>query len=227
MGRGLVDPVDDVRATNPPSNTELLDALAMKVIESKFDAKAIIRVLCASRVYQADSHTNETNSRDLQNYSRFYLKRPQAEVLLDMISSATGVAEKFQGMPTGTRAIQLWDSKLRHDFLKQFGRPMRVTACECERVSEPTTAQVMHLMNGDTIAHRLRHDDGNVARWLRLFKDDAQVLDEMSLTMLGRFPTDKERALVKDHLTSAPSRREGFEDVAWALLNSREFLFNH
>jgi hypothetical protein len=227
MGRGLVDPVDDVRATNPPSNVELLDALAAKFIELKYDTKAMIRIIAASRVYQTSTKTNETNERDQQNYSRFYFKRPEAEVLLDMVSDVTGVPEKFLGMPAGTRAIQLWDSKVRHDFLKQFGRPMRVTACECERVGEPTTAQILHLMNGDTINHKLRHEDGHIARWCRQYKDDMQLLDEIYLTFASRLPTDNERKFVKEYLTKMNNRREAFEDVAWALLNTKEFMFNH
>ncbi len=126
LGRGLVEPVDDVRATNPPSNPELLDALARCVVENKYDVKALIRTITASRVYQLSSKPNATNERDEQNYSRALFKRIPAEVLLDMVCQTTGVGERFDGMPAGTRAIQLWDSKASHYFLKVFGRPERV-----------------------------------------------------------------------------------------------------
>lgn len=227
MGRGLIDPVDDVRSSNPPSNSELLDALAAKFVELKYDTKALLRLIVAARVYQASSKPNDTNLRDTHNYSRFYLKRPQAEVLLDMVSDATGVPEKFLGFPAGTRAVQVWDSKIRHDFLKQFGRPMRTTACECERVSEPTTAQILHLMNGDTVTHKLRHDDGHVVRWLRAYTDDRQLTEELFLAFLSRLPTNDEWKQIEAHVKKINNRREAFEDVAWALLNSKEFLFNH
>src|SRR5262249_39749711 len=151
LGRGLVDPVDDVRATNPPTNPELLDALAKHLVDSKFDFRQLVRTITASRIYQLSSKPNATNEKDEQNYSRARLKRMDAEVLLDAISQATGVAERFDGVPAGTRAIQLWDSKVRHYFLKLFGRPQRISACECERVTEPGVAPALHLLNSPEI----------------------------------------------------------------------------
>ncbi|HLW66815.1 MAG TPA: DUF1549 domain-containing protein, partial [Gemmataceae bacterium] len=147
LGRGLVEPVDDVRATNPPTNPELLDALARNLAENKFDLRKFIGTISASRAYQTSSATNTTNERDEQNYSRALFRPLEAEVLLDMVSQATGVPEKFQGEPAGLRAIQLWDSKVSHYFLKQFGRPVRVSSCECERNHEPGVAQVLHFLN--------------------------------------------------------------------------------
>ncbi|HKA07890.1 MAG TPA: DUF1549 and DUF1553 domain-containing protein [Gemmataceae bacterium] len=227
LGRGLVEPVDDVRSTNPPSNPELLDALARQFVESKFDVKAMIRLICASRVYQTSSTPNETNTRDDQNYSRALFKRPDAEVMLDMVTQATGVPEKFDAASLGTRAIQLWDSKVRHYFLKQFGRPVRASACECERNAEPNIAQVLHLLNSEFINDRLRHDDGSIARWCRLYADDRRVLEEMWLTFLSREPRADETKLALDHLHRSKNRREAFEDIGWALLNTKEFMFNH
>ena len=153
-----------MRATNPPTNPELLDALAKCVVENKYDVKALIRAITASRVYQLSSKPNATNERDEQNYSRAPFKRIQAEVLLDMVCQTTGVPERFDGMPAGTRAIQLWDSKASHYFLKVFGRPERVSACECERRHEPSTAQVLHLLNAPEIQAKLEHDAGYVAK---------------------------------------------------------------
>src|SRR5205823_1353260 len=132
LGRGLVEPVDDVRATNPPTNPELLDALARSFAEGKYDFRQLIRTITASRVYQLSSRPNATNERDEQNYSRALFRRIDSEVLLDMVSQATGVGEKFHGVPPGVRAIQLWDSKVPHYFLKVFGRPVRISICECE-----------------------------------------------------------------------------------------------
>ncbi len=228
MGRGLVEPVDDLRATNPPSNPELLDALAKSVIESRFDVKKVIKLICESRTYQTSSASLPANAKDEQNHSRMLLKRPDAEVLLDMVSHSTGIAEKFEGMPNGTRAIQLWDSKVRHIFLKQFGRPARISACECERNAEPSIAQVLNLLNGETINDKLRHDQGRIAILARDIKNDSEVVDEMFLAILSRLPTAAERDRITSHLAKNSTRRQqAMEDVAWALLNTKEFLFIH
>lgn len=228
LGRGLVDPVDDVRSTNPPTNPELLDALAKFVVDSRFDVKALIRLICSSRAYQTTTTPNASNAKDDRNYSRGLLKRPDAEVLLDMISHALGVPEKFEGAPEGTRAVQLWDSKLKHYFLTTFGRPARVSSCECERVGEPNIAQVLHLLNGETVQDRLRHDSGNVARWCRTIAKDDELAVEMYLTILSRSPTIDEKKRVLEYVAkNEKSRRAAWEDVAWALINTKEFLFNH
>ena len=228
LGRGLVEPVDDVRSTNPPSNPELLDDLAKFFVESKYDVKALVRLICASRVYQTTSAPNATNAKDEQNYSRALFKRPAAEVLLDMVTHVTGVPEKFDGFPVGTRAVQLWDSKVGHYFLKAFGRPSRTSACECERVGEPTIAQVLHLLNSETIDACVRHDGGNLARWLRSIPSDEKFLEELWLTALGRYPSPVEVRKANEYLgVKGRPRREGMEDLAWAILNTKEFLFNH
>ena len=164
LGRGLVEPVDDVRATNPPSNPELLDALARHLVESKFDLRALIRTITASRVYQLSSQPNATNERDEQNYSRALFKRIGAEVLLRHGVPDHRRAGEVRGRPPGTRAIQLWDSKVPHYFLKVFGRPERISACECERNHEPSVAQVLHLLNSPEIQAKLSHEAGTVAR---------------------------------------------------------------
>ncbi len=228
MGRGLVEPVDDMRATNPPSNPELLDALATAFIDSKYDVKRMVKLICESRTYQTATASVPGNAKDEQNYSRMLLKRPDAEVLLDMISQAAGVPEKFEGMPAGTKAVQLWDSKARHGFLKQFGRPARVSACECERASEPSIAQVLNLLNGETLNDKLRHEQGRVAALSRETPDDAAVVEELYLTIFSRPPTAAEQATVKAHLAKAAGRRQqALEDVAWALFNTKEFMFIH
>ncbi|MFL5339242.1 MAG: DUF1549 and DUF1553 domain-containing protein, partial [Gemmataceae bacterium] len=186
LGRGLVEPVDDVRATNPPTNPELLDALAQHLVECHFDMRQLIRAITASRVYQTSSRPNATNERDEQNYSRALLKRLDAEVLLDMVCQTTGVPEKFRGQPEGSRAIQLWDSKVPHYFLRLFGRPERTSACACERTHEPGVPQVLHLLNSPEVHAKLGHATGTVARLMRQTADDRGLVEELYLTFASR-----------------------------------------
>jgi hypothetical protein len=232
LGRGLVEPVDDFRATNPPSNPQLLDALATHLADEQFDLRALLKTICASRVYQHSAKTNETNLRDEQNYSRALLKRMDAEVLLDAVCQVTGVSEKFDGAPAGTRAIELWDSQIEHYFLRLFGRPVRQTACECERIVEPSVAQVLHLLNSERVDSKLRHEAGRVAQLVARESDNGKLADELYLTVFARFPTAAERATAVEHLNIAAAgdvaaRREKTEDLLWTMLNSLEFVFNH
>ena len=228
LGTGIVEPVDDVRATNPPSNPELLDALAKFTIENRYDVKKLIAAIAASRTYQTSSKPNETNERDDRNFSRALFKRPDAEVLLDIVCQSTGVPEKFTGSPGVTRAVQLWDSKARHEFLKLFGRPVRATACECERTKEPSVAQVLNLLNSPDVQAKLSHESGTVSRLVRGNTDDAKLVEEMYLTFFARLPSSDELKVATEHLKKrSVARREAAEDLAWAMLNSTEFLFNH
>ncbi|MBI2949622.1 MAG: DUF1549 domain-containing protein [Verrucomicrobia bacterium] len=228
LGRGLVEPVDDLRATNPPSNPELLDALARHAVEAQFDVKSLIRTIAASRTYQLASHPNETNEPDEQNYSRALFKRQPAEVLLDAVCQTTGTGEKFPGVPAGYRAIQVWDSDVSHYFLKLFGRPVRKTACECERNAEASIAQVLHLLNSPQVHAKLTHEQGSVARLTGLNPDNGKLTEELYLTFYSRFPTAKERRSAEKYLTESGSdRRHAAEDLAWSMLNSIEFVFNH
>jgi hypothetical protein len=228
LGRGIVEPVDDVRATNPPSNPELLDALAAYLVEKKFDLRALVKFICESRTYQASSRPNETNEKDDLNFSRGLFKRLEAEVLLDAIGQATGVPDRFAGMPPGSKAIELWDSKVKNEFLKLFGRPQRTTACDCERTVEPSTGQVLNLLNSVELQKKLSHDAGLVSRLTQRFPDDAKLIEELYLTLLARFPTARERDTTTSYLQRAgKERRQAVEDLAWALLNSLEFVFNH
>ena len=167
--------------------------LAKCVVENKYDVKTLIRTITASRVYQLSSKPNATNERDEQNYSRALFKRIPAEVLLDMVCQTTGVGERFDGMPAGTRAIQLWDSKASHYFLKVFGRPERVSACECERRHEPSTAQVLHLLNAPEIQAKLGHDAGYVAKLAKREGGDESLVEDLYPTFYSRRPTDDER----------------------------------
>jgi hypothetical protein len=229
FGRGIVDPVDDVRATNPPSNPELLDALAKHFGEVNYDLKKLIRTIVLSRTYQTSSKPNDTNARDEQNFSRALFRKPDAEALLDMITQTLGVPEKFDGMPLGTRAIQLWDSKTKNYFLKTTGRPSRSTVCECERASEPNLSSVLHLLNGDTLSSKIQHENGIVARFARQFNNDDALIEELYMLFYSRLPGDLEKKTVRDYFqkVGAGNRRRCIEDVAWAFLNTKEFMFNH
>ena len=230
LGRGLVEPVDDFRATNPPSNPLLLDALAAELVKQKFDLRGLIRVIAASRTYQHSSHSHPTNQLDEQNYSRALFKRLDAEVLLDAVSQTTGVAEKFAGAPAGTRAIQLWDSQVDHDFLRLFGRPMRQSVCECERVVEPSVGQVLHLLNSQRVQEKLSSEQGFIARLAQREPDNGRAIDELYLTLFSRHPAEGEQKIAAAHLqrgADSAARRLALEDLAWTMLNSLEFVFNH
>ncbi len=228
MGRGLVEPVDDVRATNPPSNPELLDALAKSLTDDGFNFRKLLRTIVASQSYQRATDSNPTNERDEQNYSRALFKRLDAEVLLDAVCQTTGVAEKFQGVPSGSRAIQLWDSKVSHYFLRLFGRPVRSSACTCERNAEPNVSQVLHLLNSPDLQTKLSHRGGTLVRLAQAKQDDRTTVDELYLTFYSRLPSDEERSTAVKFLAEAGVRREqAVQDLAWSLMNTLEFVFNH
>lgn len=227
LGRGLVEPVDDVRATNPPSNPELLTALAEHFVEHRYDVRELMKAIVLSAAYQRSNATNPANLRDEQNYSRALFKRLDAEVLLDAVSQVTEVPEKFSGTPLGSRAVQLWDSRTSHYFLRIFGRPLRSTACSCERSVEPNVAQVLHLLNSPDIDAKLRNARGRMAR-LAASQDDSHVIEELYLTFYARLPSPDERQTAEQFLKRPGiGRRAAVEDLAWTLLNTLEFTFNH
>lgn len=227
LGRGLVEPVDDFRSTNPATNPELLDALATDFVRSGYDLHHLIRTITASDAYQRSASPNQTNLRDQQNYSRFAFKSLDAEVLMDAVCDVTGTVEKFRGNPVGTRAIQLWDSATDHYFLNLFGRPKRKSACDCERVSEPNVAQVLHVLNSPEIQNKISHAGGRVTRLNLSVENDASLVDEMYLTFFSRLPNETEKATAVTHLQRTSNRQEAAEDLAWSMLNSLEFMFNH
>ena len=227
LGRGIIEPVDDVRLTNPPTNPELLAGLSKHFIDNGYDVHELIRTITSSRTYQLSSTPNATNERDEQNYSRALFKRVDAEVLFDEICQTTGVSEKFRGMPNGYRAIQLWDSQVPHYFLKLFGRPMRATPCECERTTETNVSQVLHVLNSPEIHGKLSHDAGRIAKLVRAVPDNRQVIDELYLTFYSRFPSAEERDAAASYFKEVTNRRQAAEDIAWSMMNTVEFLFNH
>jgi hypothetical protein len=228
FGRGLVEPVDDMRETAPASNEPLLAALARYVVEQKFDLRKLIRAIVTSQVYQRSEAPAAGNEKDERNFSRAAFRSLPAEVLLDAIGQATGRPERFALLPEGTRAIQLWDNRMKHYFLEVFGRPLRVTACECERISEPSVAQVLHLMNSPEIQARLGDPQGRVHRLLRSGKPDDEIVEELFLAAYARLPGDPERRTAAAYLKSPErTRARSAEDLLWSLMNTAEFLYNH
>jgi len=199
------------------------------LIEEKFDLKQLLRAITGSQVYQLSSVPSPGNEKDDQNFSRAPLKPLTAEVLLDAVCQVTGRPEEFPLLPEGTRAIELWDNRLSHYFLQVFGRPLRATACECERINEPSVAQVLHLMNAPEIQSKISHHHGRVRRLMEAKKSTGEIAEELYLTCYGRLPRQKEREVALAYVDGAPpgERTRAGEDLLWALMNTTEFLFNH
>jgi hypothetical protein len=227
MGRGIVDPVDDLRATNPPSNPELLEALAADFRKNGCDLKKLIRTICTSHAYGLSTTPNERNVADLRNYSRHYRQRLRAEVLLDMVSDLTGVPERFEAMPPGSRAMELWTVRSQSIFLDSFGRPDPNQDPPCERTSETTVVQALHLMNSPNLYRKVTSDEGRCAELAKSQKSPSELADELYLLAYCRFPTDTERAgALKRFDKPNATRRTAAEDLMWALINTPEFVFN-
>ena len=228
LGRGLVEPVDDFRVTNPASNQALLDALAKDFAGNGYHLKGLVRLILNSRVYQLSSEPNATNRDDQINYSHYYVRRLMAEQLADSITQVTGVPEKYPGYMLGTRAMEIPQGAPSY-FLATFGR-MKAREVICDRDSQPDMAQAMHLISGETLLRQTTAKNGNLDRWLAdasLSNED--VVRRMVLAALVREPNSREIAVALAPLADkgAESRRQAFEDVLWAIFNSKEFLFNH
>ncbi len=226
-GRGIVDPVDDFRDSNPAANDELLAALAKDFADSGFDVKHIIKVIMTSRTYQLSAQGNELNKDDNKYFSHAVTKLLTAEQLLDALCTVTEVPEKYAGLPMGTRATQLPDGEVNHPFLKTFGQPARELACECERESDSNLAQALQLINGPTVNEKLRAPNNRVGRLLAKKVSETDMLNELYLATLSRLPADGEVKAALGHVAKAADKRKAWEDVAWALINSKEFLFRH
>jgi hypothetical protein len=228
LGRGVVDPVDDLRSTNPPSVPALLDALTADLVKHDFDRKHLIRTVMNSRVYQLSGKKNATNDDDVKYFSRYVPRRIGAEALLDAVCDATGVPESFKGFPAGTRAVQLPDGEFPYPFLRVFGRPPRASACECERETDTTLQMALMLQGGDFLQGKLGAPTGRVATLAASKMTDREVVEEMFLLTLSRRPTAAEAEKVLGFLAKEKRPRpQKFEDVMHALLNHPEFLFQH
>ncbi len=246
MGRGLVEAEDDLRQTNPPTNAELLDALAKELIDHGYDGKHLIRVVMNSAAYQRSSKATAGNGSDDRFYSHYLIRRLPAEVILDAYSQVTGVPTPFTeissnasdsvspygGFPTGTRALQLPDSRVVSRFLDAFGRPERLQTCSCERQQDASVGQALHVNNGTTLNDKLRDERCRISAWLKQSVGDRDAVQRLYLLALGREPGETEREKFTSLLTEAAhdgqtTRRQALEDLFWSVLTSKEFLFNH
>lgn len=239
--RGLVEPEDDIRDTNPPTNPELLAALEQYFVSSGFDLKALVRVITQSSAYQLSAIPNEYNIADTQNYSRYYPRRLQAEVMLDAIDDLTGARTDFPNLPSGTRAIALPDNSYNNasPFLKVFGRPENESVCECERVQSSSLAQSLHLMNAADIKGKLATGNGRAVNLAKSEKPTEEKIRELYIAAFSREPREDELKVALDFLAEPrldaagsavdpqKAAQENFQDLIWALINTKEFLFNH
>jgi hypothetical protein len=249
MGRGLIEPVDDLRDTNPPTNPALMDALATDFVRHGYDLRHLMRIIVFSDAYQRSSIAMPQNSADTKYYSHYLVKRLSAEEILDTLDQVTGVPEQFPGMPPGYRALQLPDTHIKSEFMDTFGRPARQITCECERSQEPSMAQALTFINSDLINKKVTSDGGLADRLVKSGKSDNEIVDDLYWTALGRPPRVSEKladleSLNKAEIAPEPTgpmtwlaslarpdkqalRRRAFEDLLWVLVNSKEFLFNH
>jgi hypothetical protein len=227
FGRGLVHEVDDLRETNPASNPELLEALALEFRDHKFDMKHMVRLLVQSQVYQLSSEPTDQNRNDQQNFARYYGRRLPAEVAHDAVEQVTGFHSAFNNMSSDARAIDLPHERFGSYFLDTFDRPKRVSGCECERSTSATLSQVLLLANSDEVEQKLQSGNGRIAKLIADKRSTYQTVEELYLAAFSRFPSPQEVFTTAGYIDRDPDPRRGVEDVMWSLLNSREFLFNH
>lgn len=227
FGKGLVDPIDDMRLTNPPSNPELLDALAKDFVEHKYDVKHMVRTMCNSAVYQLAGAPTNDNESDRQNYARFYAKRLIAEVFLDSINQVCETRTAFVGAPAKFRAVELPHNGFLSEFLDTFDRPRRVSGCECERSSGANLSQVMMLSNSQEVEDKINAKTGRIGRDLAAKKPPREIIADLYLAAFTRAPTQTELDRSLEYIQSRPDQRQALEDILWVLVNSNEFAFNH
>jgi hypothetical protein len=212
--------------SNPASNPELLQELGKRFTEYKYNFKKLVRDICTSRTYQLAPETNASNQGDTRNFAHGTIRRIRAETFLDCISQVTETKNKFPGLPVGARAVQIADGTVSNYFLSTFGRATRETVCSCEVKLEPTLSQSLHLMNGDTTTQKIAAGD-LIGKRLAAKKIPAEIIEELAIRCLSRRPLPEEKAKLEAALAAEPDKKKGLEDVFWALLNSREFMFNH
>jgi hypothetical protein len=226
FGVGIVEPVDDVRVSNPPVNPDLYQQLGHKLVEYKYDFKRLVRDICLSQAYQRTTQTNASNEGDQRNFAHARVRRVQAEMLRDCITQVTETKDKFRGLPLGARAVQIADGATSDYFLATFGRSPRETVCACDVRSEPTLSQALHLLNGDIVQNKVR--EGQVIqRLLAAKKSPEEIVRILFIRCLSRDPAPEEIDKFKKLIEGQPKQAEALEDIFWSLLNSREFCFNH
>jgi hypothetical protein len=226
LGQGIVEPVDDVRVTNPASNPELRDALGEKLVEYNYDFKKLVRDITLSRTYQLSTQANETNALDQRNFAKASIRRMRAEVLLDVITQVTDTKNKFKGLPLGARAVQIADGTTSTYFLTTFGRASRETVCSCEVSMEPNLSQALHLLNGGSVHTKVKQG-GFVKKELDAKRPHDQIIDQLYVRTFSRKPSAKEKEQLLAELAKDENKQVVLEDVFWALLNAKEFIFNH
>jgi hypothetical protein len=226
FGRGIVEQVDDIRVSNPPSNPELFHTLGDKLVEYKYDFKQLVRDICNSEAYQRSTVRNASNADDERNFAHGNVRRIPAEQLLDCICVVTDTQEKFRGLPLGARAVQVADGQTSNYFLTTFGRSPRDTVCACEAKTEPNLSQALHLLNGTTVQGKMNQGQ-LVAKLLKSEQTPEQIIEQLYIRCLSRKPTAEEQSRLLALVSEAPNPQSGLDDVFWAVLNSREFLFNH
>jgi hypothetical protein len=227
FGRGIVEPVDDFRSSNPPANDALLDALAADFVRSGFDRKHLIKTILGSSTYQLSSEPNPWNAEDEQYFSHARVRLLGAEQLLDAVCAASGASESFRGLPPGFRAAQVPDGEYQNDFLNAFGRPARAMACECERDMETNFTQALHLTGGEVVESKIRSESGSVAKLVSANATPEEMVEELFLASLSRYPSLEERKTLLAKLSGSADRRKAAEDILWALVNHPEFSFQH
>ncbi|MEX2026430.1 MAG: DUF1553 domain-containing protein, partial [Pirellulaceae bacterium] len=225
LGRGLVEPIDDLRSTNPPTNPALMDALVKQFVDCKFDVKQLMRLIMNSRLYQLDSQPTPANALDSKFYSHYYVKRLKAEPLLDAIDRVTGTQTKYKSLPLGTRAIELPDAEYPDYFLNTFAKPRRASVCECERSPDENLSQALHTLNGDILAGKIADANATVAKLTKEGKSHEEIVRHLYLLTLCRPPSAEELAESVAFLDESPSAAECYQDLLWALVNSKQFLF--
>jgi hypothetical protein len=231
FGRGIIDPLDDMRVTNPPSNPELLDALAKDLVDNKYSLKHLIATICKSRTYQLSAVPNDFNKQDKQTYARYYPKRMGAEVLFDAVCQVTDSPAGFGGLPTDKhaprRAIMLPDESFASYFLDVFGRPQRISACECERVSEANLAQALHLLNSDEVQGKLSRAGGRADTLAKDPRPDAEKVEELFYWAFAHKPSPQQLDAALSHIAkNVNNKKLAYENILWAVINTKEFVFN-
>jgi hypothetical protein len=227
FGRGIIDPVDDVRVSNPPSNPQLLEELGARLASYRYDMRQLIRDICNSNTYQRSTQAPPESAHDARNFSFAQVRRLPSEILLDAVSSVTDTQVKFRQLPMGARAVQVADGNSGNYFLEVFGRPSRDSACTCERRNEPTLAQALHLINGSTFEQAMKSKEGRLAQQLSGETTNEQIIEELYLAAYARFPRSDEQERMIRYVGESEDRQQALEDVYWSVLNSKEFVFNH